>query len=51
VLFATPIDVFITPIKPGELAAVMAEVAAHGSRPTRPRIRPLRACQVIEIDG
>jgi glyoxylase-like metal-dependent hydrolase (beta-lactamase superfamily II) len=43
---ATPVDVFITHIKPGEVAAVMAEVAAQGSRH---RIRPLMAGQVIEI--
>jgi ribonuclease BN (tRNA processing enzyme) len=46
---ATPADVYITHIKPGEVDAVMAEIGAHGSRH---RIRALRAgeCMALRSD-
>ena len=43
-----PTDVYITHIKPGEVDAVMAEVATHG---TRHRVRALASGQVISLSG
>ena len=43
---ATPTDVYITHIKPGEVAAVMAEITAQGSRHT---IRALSTEQVFAV--
>jgi ribonuclease BN (tRNA processing enzyme) len=41
-----PLDVYITHIKPGEVDAVMSEIAAHGSQH---RIRALVAGQVLTL--
>ena len=43
-----PTDVYITHIKPGEVDAVMAEVAAHG---TRHRVSALASGQVISLSS
>jgi len=44
---AAPADVYITHIKPGEVDAVMAEIASHASRH---RIRALKAGELMALD-
>lgn len=43
-----PTDVYVTHIKPGEVDAVMTEIAAHGSRH---RIRALRTGERMTVSG